>query len=168
MIFFQKEINKKGIEGVIKEYLLKGDEQAEDLLMRLFAGFLHPVIHLGYGIEFKQPAIVAEALAQAATHDDWIGKYLFPSEEASKNDKPGKSLLQLRDEAVANDKLRKSPHWEDLNKVRDGIMVRAPEEMIKIAAQWKVKEDELEERMAEMMNFCGEILPHDLSHSFAS
>ena len=27
-------------------------------------GFLHPIIHLGFGIEFNQPAIIAEALAQ--------------------------------------------------------------------------------------------------------
>lgn len=31
-----------------------------------FTGFLHPLIHLGFGVEFDQPAIVAEALAQAA------------------------------------------------------------------------------------------------------
>ena len=36
-------------------------------------GFLHPIIHLGFGVEFKQPAIIAEALAEAAVHDNWIG-----------------------------------------------------------------------------------------------
>ena len=31
------------------------------------------MIHLGFGIEFNQPAIIAEALAQAAVHDNEIG-----------------------------------------------------------------------------------------------
>lgn len=46
------------------------------MLVRLHAGFLHPMIHLGFGVEFQQPAIIAEALAQAAVHDNWIGYVL--------------------------------------------------------------------------------------------
>lgn len=38
------------------------------LLLMDFTGFLHPIIHLGFGVEFQQPAIIAEALAQAAVH----------------------------------------------------------------------------------------------------
>ena len=94
LMFFQTEIDKKGHEAVINEYCLKGDERANDMLVRLHAGesisleystnttlirpqgFLHPMIHLGFGIEFNQPAIMAEALAQAAVHDNWIGTLL--------------------------------------------------------------------------------------------
>ena len=90
LLFFQVKIDKQGYESVINEYCLKGDERANDMLVRLHAGevanscflmkrvdipqgFLHPIIHLGFGVEFKQPAIIAEALAQAAVHDNWIG-----------------------------------------------------------------------------------------------
>ena len=83
LIYFQEEIDKKGYQVVINEYLFGGDKRADALLIRMFAGkvlfssvvvllilnltgFLHPLIHLGFGIEFEQPAIVAEALAQAA------------------------------------------------------------------------------------------------------
>lgn len=38
LVFFQAEIDKKGHETVIKEYCLKGDERANDLLVRLYAG----------------------------------------------------------------------------------------------------------------------------------
>lgn len=69
----------KGYQVAINEYCLKGDERADDMLVRLHAGFLHPMIHLGFGIEFKQPAIIAEALAQAAVHDNWIGYVLWVS-----------------------------------------------------------------------------------------
>ena len=40
LIFFQGEIDKKGYEEVINEYVLKGDERAEDMLVRLHAGKL--------------------------------------------------------------------------------------------------------------------------------
>ena len=38
LIFFQSEIDKKGYENVINEYLLKGDDRADDMLCRLYAG----------------------------------------------------------------------------------------------------------------------------------
>lgn len=38
LIFFQSQIDKKGYEDVINEYLLKGDERADDMLCRLYAG----------------------------------------------------------------------------------------------------------------------------------
>jgi hypothetical protein len=36
--FFREELEKKGWEDVLTEYLFKGDERAEDMLVRLFAG----------------------------------------------------------------------------------------------------------------------------------
>ena len=38
LVFFQDEIDKKGYEEVINEYVLKGDERAEDMLVRMYAG----------------------------------------------------------------------------------------------------------------------------------
>ena len=38
LVFFQGEIDKKGYEKVINEYLLQGDDRAEDMLCRLYAG----------------------------------------------------------------------------------------------------------------------------------
>ena len=115
-------------------------------------GFLHPIIHLGFGIEFGQPAIIAEALAQTAVHDDWIGRFLLPVEKASASVTTPKSLVTLLDEIRVDSKLKAAAHWEDGNKIRDGILVRAPEEMIKYASQWKVGEHELETKTAEMVN----------------
>lgn len=124
------------------------------MLVLMFAGFLHPIIHLGYGVEFRQPAIVAEALAQAACHSDWIGNYLLPAEEAAKsqNQDSSKSIAELLDEIREDKELTESPHWSDGNKIRDGILVRAPDHMLKIAAQYKVKPEELDEKTAEMIN----------------
>jgi hypothetical protein len=171
--FFTEEIEKKGQTAVLEEYLFRGDERANDMLVRLLAGwcysarkicgsitnafvsgFLHPLIHLGYGMEWNQPAIVAEALGQTATHDNWIGKFLLPAEEAAKSRGPSdRTLISLLEEAVANKKLKESPHWSDNNKIRDGIIARAPQEMIDIAAQWTVQPHELERKTAQMINF---------------
>jgi hypothetical protein len=42
--------------------------------------------------------------------------------------------------------------WEDGNKIRDGILVRAPDEMISYAKQWTVEPGQLEQKTAEMIN----------------
>ena len=124
--------------------------------MLILEGFLHPLIHLGFGVEFQQPAIIAEALAQAAVHSGWIGRFLVDSEEeAARSTSESKSLVQLLDEIRSDQKLSTAAHWDDSNKVRDGIMVRAPEEMIKYASQFKVNEQELDLRTAEMVNAVG-------------
>jgi hypothetical protein len=72
-------------------------------------GFLpSPADHLGFGIEFNQPAIIAEALAQSAVTEDWIGMlYLLPAQnsakETSKHRK--KNLVQNLNEVRADRKL---------------------------------------------------------------
>jgi len=151
-IFFRKEVEEKGWEVILNEHVFEHNPHADSMLTRMFAGFLHPLIHLGFGVEFKQPAIIIEALAQAATHDGWTGKFLHAAEEAAKGSQGSKSLVQLLHETRANDKLRQSPHWDDGNKVRDGVFKRAPDEMIALASQWTVKPEELEQKTAEMIN----------------
>jgi hypothetical protein len=38
LIFFQKEMEEKGWENVLNEYVFKGDEKADDMLVRMFSG----------------------------------------------------------------------------------------------------------------------------------
>ena len=167
MAFFQREVdnNPGGWQAVLQEHLLSRTPNAEELLVRMYAGFLHPLIHLGFGVEFAQPAIIVEALAQAAVHKGWIGPYLLEAERrteaASASSEPpdshsaslngtnsssssssvpveNKSILSLLD-AVHDDKtLSTAAHWSDDNKIRDGILVRAPEEMLAIASQYHI------------------------------
>jgi hypothetical protein len=111
------------------------------------------LIHLGFGIEFKQPAIIAEALAQAAVHETWIAPYLLKTEAASTTASP-KTLPQLIEEIQTDQKVIDSVHWEDGNKIRDGILKRAPQEMISYAKQWTVLPGELEKKTVEMINTC--------------
>jgi hypothetical protein len=124
------------------------------------AGFLHPLIHLGFGIEFQQPAIVAEALAQAALHDNYLLPYFSAAEEgARKSQGPSSASMLEIIEMVRNDEtLSVSAHWEDGNKLRDGVLHRAADEMVRYASFWTVKPEELRYKTAEMVNGVGEPL----------
>lgn len=161
--FFQREIQQRGVEGTLKEYVFRekdGDECAESMLVRLFGGLLHPIIHLGFAIEFNQPAIVAEALAQTAVHEDWTGpRFLLPTEKVAGGiGNPGKkTMLQLLEEARTDSKLASSVSWEDGNKLRDGVLKRAPDEMINLAAQFTVSEEQIQEKFAEMVDVSGRV-----------
>lgn len=153
--FFRNEIHQHGWQYVLQKFVFAGDERADDMLARMYGGFLHPIIHLGYGIEFAQPAIIAEALAQAACHEAWIADFLLPADKKAselRSKTPSKSIADLLDEIHDDDKLKVAAHWEDGNKIRDGIIPRAGAEMIDYAAQFHVRTDELEEKTAEMTN----------------
>ncbi|KAL6702627.1 hypothetical protein ACN47E_001296 [Coniothyrium glycines] len=157
LVFFQKEIDHKGWQSVVNEYLFAGDERADDLLVRLFAGLLHPIIHLGFGIEFQQPALIAEALAQAAVHDDWMALLFLGCEEAVKTKRSGegerKTIVQLLEQGRKDATLSQAARFEDGNKIRGGVLERAYEEMIDLATEYRIKdEDDLEEKTAEMIN----------------
>jgi Questin oxidase-like len=119
-------------------------------------GFLHPIIHLGFGIEFNQPAIIAEALAQACCHQNWTGDFLLAAEKNSKSrtSTSDKTMPELLDQIRSNKKLSIAAEWTDGNKIRDGIMARASDEMLKYTSQWIVTPDNLEEKTAEMINSC--------------
>ncbi|KAJ5735813.1 uncharacterized protein N7483_000938, partial [Penicillium malachiteum] len=155
LAYFQHAIDTKGLGDVLQEYVFAGDSRAETMLCRLFGGLLHPIIHLGFGLEFNQPAIVAQALAQAAIHDDWTGRDLFlPAEKlAGEIGKPGtKTSLELLKEIQDNSILKNSVRWTDTNRIRNGILVRAPQEMLKYAAQYTVSKEQVPERLADMVN----------------
>ncbi len=162
VVFFENEMDKHGWQAVVSKYVFARDEIAEDMLVRMFAGFYHPIIHLGFGIEFHQPAIIAEALAQAAVHSTWIGKLLLGAEKEaphtynSDSGSASQTLVKLIHETGSTEKIRNAPHWSDGNKVRDGVLARAADEMTSIAAQWRVKpeQSELERKTAEMINAC--------------
>ena len=164
LVFFQGEIDNKGWEDTVQEYVFAGTEQADDMLVRVFAGFLHPLIHLGFGVEFGQPGIVAEALAQAAVHEAWMkGLFLGCEERVEEKDKEKdkgkgekKTIIQVLDECRKDETLRHAARQDDANKIRDGILKRAPREMVDMATQYVVREeDDLEEKTAEMVNAAG-------------
>ena len=105
-------------------------------------------------MEFEQPAVIAEALAQAAVHD---GQYLKPlffgAEEAAANGKAdaSKSLVQLLDEMRADERLSNVARWEDGNKLR-GVIERSGDIVVEYVSQFCVPTDQIDEKTAEMIN----------------
>ncbi|KAJ5532330.1 hypothetical protein N7494_008882 [Penicillium frequentans] len=151
LAFFQREISQKGVAKVLNEYLFVEDECAEEMLLRMFTGLLHPIIHLGFGIEFNQPALVAEGLAQACLHADWLGlRSLLPQAEHAAGgigQSGGKSLFKLLDE-IQEDHSQMST----TDRIRGALTSRASENKLKYISQFKVAECQMEEKLAEMMN----------------
>lgn len=125
------------------------DRTAQSLALTLTA-FFHPLIHLGFGIEFRQPAIIAEALAQAAVHPPRDAKYLLFVEKKAATSLPSssKTLLQLISEIRADKFLSAEVVYEEAQNF--GIIDRNPDAIAKYGAQWTVNPGELERKTAEM------------------
>ena len=153
-----------GWRGVVGRYLFgvgvgakDGEGSGDELMVRLFAGFLHPLIQLMYGVEWGQEAVVAEGLAQAAVHSGDIGEFLLGAErEAAKRGgeggRKGEGVLELMAEVRRDAKLAGAARNGDADKVREGVLGRAKEEMIALAARVRVRPEEVEEKTAEMFD----------------
>ncbi|KAF2175822.1 hypothetical protein K469DRAFT_609363 [Zopfia rhizophila CBS 207.26] len=154
LTFFERKIAEHGVGPVVYEHLFSHKPNAELLFSRMFASFLHPLIHFGFGVEFDQPPIIAEGLAQAAVHQPEVAHF-FKSTEAAMNatvDKDGRPMIDLIREVEQNDKIRNAPCLGDGSFIADDPLLKAPEDLWHIAAKWHVSPDQLEEKTAEMIN----------------
>ncbi|KIM43869.1 hypothetical protein M413DRAFT_443747 [Hebeloma cylindrosporum] len=75
LYFFSDLVLKKPIHDVVEEWIFLPkanfggyNGHQPEMLNRLLAGVLHPMLFLGYGLEFSLPGLVAEGLTQAAVH----------------------------------------------------------------------------------------------------
>jgi hypothetical protein len=59
--FYQLEVEKYGTVDTVRRWIW-----SDDMLARTVGGAFHPLIHIGYGLEFDIPGIVAEGLAMTA------------------------------------------------------------------------------------------------------
>lgn len=84
--FFHTEIDRLGGMETLDKYFLhpsansggKNNTKGPRMFIRMMVGVLHPFIHTGFGLEFKDRVMLAEGFAEAAVHDcDYIAG-LFP------------------------------------------------------------------------------------------
>jgi hypothetical protein len=150
--FFQGEMEKKGWKQVLKEYVFgESSKVANAMYARLFGGLLHPFIHLGFGVEFEQPAIIAEALAQTAIHEDALTPFLFEMEKRGKEYKgPKKHLSQILDEISKDEELKVGVQYSDDSKINDGLMKRGKGKILDYVTQFWVEEETMKKDLAEM------------------
>lgn len=166
LAFFQREIDAKGWQAVLSEYLFQGTASADDLLVRLYAGLLHPLLQLMYGVEWKQPAIVAEGLAQACVHKAELKDFLLAAERnaneaySTSSSSAGErkkmpSIVTLHQEARADPKLSTAVgHVVDMGGPRfaDSVLKNARDEILRLVSKVKVWPEEVDERTAEMFD----------------
>lgn len=154
LCFFEQEINIKGWKAVVHEFCFSGTPLAKSMLSQLYEGLYHPIIHLGFGIEFDQPSIVAEGLAHAATHDPGeIDIFFTRSEQLARSGSvPSKPLVELYDQIRANGKIRSAAWLRDGPLRGKGVLARATDELVHVAAQFQISPDDLERGTAEMIS----------------
>lgn len=172
LLYFQRQIEEHSSSGkdgglagyvtVLKEHFLSGSETADDLLIRLYSGLLHPMIQLLYGLEWAQPAVVAQALAQAAVHraEPYKG-FLLEAERMAKerqqqtqqtDGEPPADILSLYHAAAADATLTKAATYARDNRIHEGILEHAGTEAVALASRVTVRPDEIAERTAEMLH----------------
>lgn len=164
LTFFEREINAKGWKAVINQYCFSRTRNADLLLARLFDGAFHPIIHLGLGVEFELPGIIAEGLAQAATDRSLgVDVYFRNCEQEAESSKSNvaatgssRPLVDLLHEAHANEAIRHAARWEDVgpSKMSRGVLGRGAREIVRLGAQFRVEPDTLEQKTAEMISCC--------------
>lgn len=58
--FFDQEISKNGVRATLEKFVFSQVGEENHMIDRLVGGAVHPLIHIGYGVEFKIGGIVAE------------------------------------------------------------------------------------------------------------
>lgn len=156
LVFFEKEISAKGSwKDVVNEYCFSRKPLADFVLAQLFEGLYHPIIHLGFGVEFDLSGFVVEGLAQAASQDGMgIDVFSQQAEKLVQSRSARTTLAKLYTQVRANDTTRTTARVTGPWNVRDGVLGRAMEEITQLAAQFQVHptEEDIERATAEMIS----------------
>lgn len=162
LVYFEQEVEQKGADKVVAEYVFANDERGNDLLARQFTGFAHSAIHLGYGLEYKQPALIAEALAQACVHEGWGLDFFAAAEKAAKPVKQSETdevpLLDLYKETrqVIQKLGPAAASWGYYqNGAKYGIALIAKQDLLPVLSKFNVTTENIEEKLAESIDAAG-------------
>lgn len=129
---------------------------ARHMVQRLFSGLVHPMIQLGFGLEWEQPAIVAQGLAQAAVHRNTLGDFFDRVDEAVAAGRGGeqRGLSDICESLRAeNSSLASAAEWRDGDQsLYAGVLGRGLDEAVALCAQVRVREEDWDERVAEALH----------------
>lgn len=126
----------------------------------LCVGSLHPIIHLGFGVEFEQPAVIAEAFAQAAIHPQRASSFLRATEELASSKKPwshADSLKNVFIQARQDPVVSRAECWKagSYDRNRD-FWADLPPEFVELATNYKldpsISAEDLHMRTAEFLS----------------
>ena len=115
VFFFEREIATLGIDEVLQKYILGDSDLARTVYPRLYHGYVHAIMHVGLGLEFNQPTILAEGIAEAFVHDEsWYTDYFAACQKATDLMRPeGRlSLLEAYEACTKDPVVRGCVDWE--------------------------------------------------------
>ncbi|RSH81577.1 hypothetical protein EHS25_006199 [Saitozyma podzolica] len=125
--FFHEEVTRLGPIETVKEYVFSpranwGGHQPK-MLARILAGFYHPIIHIGLGLEFRDRVMIAEGLAMACVHKVDLFEEMFPS-DFPRQIYDSASSSSSSSPSTARSDTRSKDHWtlhESLNGPRQPL-----------------------------------------------
>lgn len=166
LVFFTQLIEQRGYQDVVNEYVFSGSRIADKMLALMNDGLYHSLIHLGLGIEFAQPSIIAEALAQAAIHPSLDTDWFFETTEriaagesgqTLANIPGGKTLVEIASSIRSSEAIRKAGLTPGIATMKQKNLLfkqTAGAEITALAARWRVRSaSELDRKTAESISF---------------
>ncbi|KAJ7776301.1 hypothetical protein B0H16DRAFT_1506234 [Mycena metata] len=149
LAFFTEQITTNGVAEVVKKFVVAPEANGNGALMlaRLVGGALHPLLEIGFGIEFEQDYMVAQGLAMGAvTEPDFLN---FVTDESSgipavAATSKGVTLLSLLRELYDSEILKPLPYVPDVmdnDMGRFQKLTENPErgaEIKRIYAKWSI------------------------------
>ncbi|KAI9264160.1 hypothetical protein BDA99DRAFT_508588 [Phascolomyces articulosus] len=152
---FKDEIQQHGLVDTVRYWLFK-----DDMLAHTIGGAYHPLIHLGYALEFNLPNIGAEALAMAACTEPSPALVMEHVNDKTKEGLPlkeikngTKSVMELIQD------IHKDTEFDGVVKFTDELksvsVLNSPKSVAKLreyVAQWNFKD--VESSMEELFISC--------------
>ncbi|KAF7308270.1 hypothetical protein HMN09_00675000 [Mycena chlorophos] len=152
--FFSELLAKKSADEVLEEWLFSdtanyGGKKPE-MLNRLFAGILHPMLYLGYGLEFSLPGLMAEGFGQACVHkmssDVLIPRSFFTSGTGGSG--PGEHAFTIAA------RILKDPKFRAFKGNFDAVLAQLGPQLLNYAELWHVDGTDEKEVMDKVRELC--------------
>jgi len=137
--FFTAEVTALGGTKALEKYIFSdnGNANGRVMLRRMMGGSAHPLIQIGYAVEFGSDATVATALSQVAIHVPHFEE-LFDFTPPDKSAKPI-SLLEIIRKVYDSDILKPVMPYSDSPmsvRYREARKDGRPEEMRRLTSLW--------------------------------
>ncbi|KAK7059921.1 P-loop containing nucleoside triphosphate hydrolase protein [Favolaschia claudopus] len=116
LAFFSSEIEAHGVARTLEKYVFSPEANGNGTMMlgRFVGGLLHPMIEVGFGIEFGQDGLVAEGLAQGAlTTAECAAVMDMPAGVPEIKTGPSRTLLSLLREVYDSPELTPLPYSKE-------------------------------------------------------
>ncbi|KAH7060308.1 hypothetical protein BKA57DRAFT_446878 [Linnemannia elongata] len=149
LAFFREEVPKLGRVEAIVKYAFD-----TDVIGRTFSGAFHPLIHLGYGVDFGIDAVVAEGLAMMAVTSTMMSPFVVaPATKVEKvttkiasqlsfsEPTSAKTIVDILTALREDRELDNVTSYPDANKTMEVSKSKvAASKIQKLLSEWKVEE----------------------------